>query len=816
MAKASPIINALNAGEWSPLLDGRSDLQGYSASAYRMENFIPSIQGPAIGRAGTGFVRAVKDSTDRTWLVPFIKSRATAYQIEFGDLYCRFYYQRSPVVTGTTTTITGATAASPVVITSAGHTYSDGDDVFITSIAGMVELNNRWFKVANKTASTYELTTIHGDNVDGSSYTAYSSGGTADTPYEIVSPYSAAALESADGELNIDAVQTGDVLYITDRAGVLAPRKLSRTTATSWAFSTLEPDEGPWLDVNASTTTMYASAATGSVTITASASVFVAGDVGALIRIDQEVLTATDPWKAATAYTSGDYVRSEGKEYKAANSATSGTTIPSHTSGTVSDGGVNWEYISPGYGIARITAQSGTTCTATVLTTFPQTLIISGGASTLWRNGAWSTTNGYPTCTTFFRERLCFGQGQNVYASVAASFEKFAIDVFGEVFAESAISVTVQSSEANEIVSLTEGTVLIVNTIGAEFSIDAPATSEPFGPNNIRVSRQTSYGGKPIRSIRVGESVLFVQASGRKVRAMQYTFEVDNYTAPDMTVRSEHLTAPAITAMARQEEPYQTVWAVRSDGQLLSFAFDQTQQVRAWARNIIAGTDAVVESVAVIPSTNGERDDVWLVVSRTINGATYRYVEYIQSEFATGDDQVDAKYGDSMLTYDSTAATIVYGFDHLEGETVGVLADGASTPDIVVSNGEVTVADSSSVMQIGLRFSAKYATNRIEAGAADGTSQAKTKRITDCSFRVLNTLGGTAGPDESNLDDIRDLNYRSPATLMGTPPDLFTGDALVPWPSGYETDGRIWYVNDSMFPRTIIAIMPQVVTQEAR
>lgn len=816
MAKASPIINALNAGEWSPLLDGRTDIQGYSASAFKMENFIPSIQGPAIKRGGTGFVRQVKDSTDRTWLVPFIRSRSTAYQIEFGELYCRFYQNRSPVITGSATTITGITAANPPVVTTGGHSYSDGDDVFIFGVSGMTEVNGRWFIVANKTGTTFELTTIHGDNVDGSAYTAYTAGGSIDEPYEIVSPYSAAALASADGELNIDFVQTGDILYITDRSGALQTRKLSRTSTTSWAFSTLDPDNGPWLDINSTTTTLYSSAATGSVTLTASASIFVADDIGSIIRLDQEILTSSEPWVTNTGYTSGDYVRSEGKEYKAANTATSGTDIPAHTSGTVSDGGVNWEYISPGYGIARITAQAGTTATATVLTTFPQTLLTSGNATTLWRKGAWSDANGYPTTVTFYRERLAFGQGQRLDFSKAADFENLAIDDFGEVLTESAISVTVQSSEANEIVSLSEGTVLIVNTDGAEFSVDAPATSQPFGPNNIRVSRQTAYGSKPIRSIRIGESVLFLQASGRKVRAMQYSFDVDNFIAPDMTVRAAHVATPAITGMVRQEEPYQSLWAMRSDGVLLSFAFDQTQQVRAWARHPIAGTDAIVESVSVIPSTDGSRDDVWLIVSRTINGATRRYVEFIQEEYAAGDAQEDAKYGDSMLTYDSTAATTVFGFDHLEGETVGVLADGAALPDEVVSDGEITIANASSVQQIGLRFSAIYGSSRIDAGAADGTAQGKTKRITDVAFRVIDTLGGQAGPSETNADDIADLNYRSPATLMGSPPPLFTGDALLSWPGGYETDGRIYYINDTMFPATVAAILPQVVTQEAR
>ncbi len=814
MVKSSPIISALNAGEWSPLLDGRTDIQGYPASAYRMENFLPSIQGPAIRRAGTGFVRPIKyNEATRSRLVPFIKSRTDAVQIEFGNGYCRFFVDNAAVITGSATGITGAIATFPVEITSVGHPYSDDDEVFIYDILGMTELNGRWFVVANSTANTYELRTIHGHNVDGTGYTAYTGGGQSDVPYEIISPYTSTQLDSSFG---LDFVQSGDVLYITDRAGLLAPRKLSRSAATSWAFSTLDPDDGPWLDLNATTTSVYASADTGSITLTASASEFVAGDVGSIIRLDQETITATNIWKTGTGYTTGDYVRSEGKEYKAATTATSGTSIPAHTSGTVTDGGVEWEYISPGYGTARITAQSGTTATATVLTTMPQTVIGSGNATTLWRRGAWSTTNGYPTCVTFFRERLVFGQGQNVYASVAGAFESFAIDNFGEILSESAVSVTVQSSEANQIVGVTEGSVLIVNTIGAEFSIEGQSTSSPFGPNNIKVSKQTAYGGAAIRPIRVGESVLFVQASQRKLRSIQYEFNVDNYVAPDMTVRSAGIMGAGVIQMARQAEPYEIVWSVRADGQLLVFSFDQTQEVRAWARCIISGTDAVVESVSVVPKADGSRDEVSIIVARTVNGDTRRYVEYLTPEHETGDDQGDATYGDSLLTYSGASATTFYGFDHMEGETLGVLGEGATVPDVVVANGEVVVGTGLTKAQIGLRYSSKYAANRSAASGGDGTGQAKTKRITDVAFRVVDTLGGSAGSDETNMDEVPGLTYRAPAVLMGSPPSLVTGDVLLSWPGGYETDGRIWYVNDSMFPATVAAIMPQVVVQESR
>lgn len=732
MAKATPIITAFNAGEWSPLMGGRVDLQGYAASASVLENFIPTVQGPIVRRGGTRFVAGTEDSAVRSWLVPFVRSRTVSYVIEFGDSVLRFYFGRAQVLSGM-------------------------------------------------------------------------------SPYELVSPYNAAALTLPSGEFALDIVQSADVLFIVDRRGVLAPRKLTRTSATSWAFSTLAPDTGPFSDINATATTVYASAATGTVTLTASASAFTADDIGSLIRIEQSNVS-TEPWEPLTVYTAGAVVRSEGKEYVAVADGTSGATIPSHTRGSVSDGGVSWTYRAAGYGVARITAiVTPTEATATVLFRFPVTVVGSGNATPLWRRGAWSIRNGYPTTVSFFNERLCFGQGSRVHMSVVADFESFAPDEFGEILADSAVTLSVNSSQVDEIVALIEGEALNVHTQGGEFSVGALTTSEPFGPGNVKVMPASGYGAQPIRPVRVGEAVLFVQAAGRKLREMVFDIQVNNQIARDMTVRAEHITKPALVALSRQEEPYQLIWGLRSDGVPLVFVYDRTQEVRGWARMPMTG---VVESIAVIPSPDGSRDDLWMIVRRTIDEATVRYVEWMTPGYDGSIE--DALFMDSGLTYDSTPATTISGLDHLEGDTVRVLVDGAAHPDRVVTGGDITLQRAGSVVQVGLPFASVWGSSRIEAGAADGAAQTKTKRITDVAFRVVDTLGGSAGSARDNTDDIPMLTFRSAATPMDSGSPLFTGDALIDWPGGYEKDGRIFYVNDTAFPATLVAVVPQVVTQEAR
>lgn len=83
------------------------------------------------------------------------------------------------VIAATKKTITGATAANPVVVTSASHGLANGTYVVISGVVGMTKLNGNRYKLANVAANTFELQTPEGVNVDGSAYTAYSSGGIA-------------------------------------------------------------------------------------------------------------------------------------------------------------------------------------------------------------------------------------------------------------------------------------------------------------------------------------------------------------------------------------------------------------------------------------------------------------------------------------------------------------------------------------------------------------------------------------------------------------------------------------------------------------
>ncbi len=779
MAKQSPAILSFNSGEWSRLLDGRTDLQKYQSACRICENFIPTAQGPARRRPGTHYVAGVKDSADRTWLIPFEFSVTQGYILEFGDGYLRFYTNRGQLNIGTPAAWAGATAYVVGDLRSNGGTnyycrVAHTSGVFATDLAA-----GKWYALTG-------------------------------TIYEIPTTYALADLTAADGSCTLNFVQSGDVVYLCCPGYPV--QKLARSGATNWAIT--EPDftGGPFEDLNTTTTsTIYASASTGSVTLTASTSIFTASHIGSLILLESNPNVTVTPWEVSKAVASGDLRRSDGNIYQSATTASTGSVKPTHTEGTRSDGTVSWTYLHSGYGWARITAvASGTSATATVLSYLPAAVVSVGNATYKWAFGAWGDHAGYPTHCTFFRERLVFARGTKIWASVAADYENFSPQDADQVTPDMAISIELSSDQINEITWLSPGQGLLVGTVGSEFLVSEISTQESLGPANIKAARQSGYGSRSIQALKVGEVTLFVQKSGRRVRSMKYSFEQDNFMASDVTVLADHITTGGVQAMAYQSEPDSIAWMTRNDGTLIGFTINQEQQVEGWHPHPIGG-DGIVESVACIPSPTGDRDDLWMIVRRTINGGTKRYVEYLGEYFEEGDSLADAFYVDSGATYSGAPATTISGLGHLEGEVVTILADGATHPDRTVAGGQITLQRATSKAQIGLSCPATLQTMRLEAGAQDGTAQGKTKRVTRAVIRFIDTLGAKAGPDESTLDRIE---FRSGSDPMDAPPPAFSGDKEILWPSGYETDAHLTVVQDQPLPCTVVAIYPQVVTQD--
>lgn len=634
------------------------------------------------------------------------------------------------------------------------------------------------------------------------------------TPVEVATPYSAADLVRADGSFALSFVQSADVLYIAHPK--YQTRKLSRTGASAFSMDLLAVEGGPFEDVDPDQPiTVYSSANTGAVTLKSSAALFTAADVGKMFYLEQRAFDIAQQWQVDKAVSVGFIYRSDGKNYQSQTTANTGSVRPVHTYGTRSDGSVLWTFLDPGYGWVLITGfTSPTQVSANVLSRIPFGATGSTQATNRWAYGSWSDQDGWPSHVTFFRERLCLARSsdQSIWFSVAGDFEDFRKkDDGGNVVADQAISIRIDSDKIDTIQWMAPADALIVGTSGAEHSIREMTTNSAFGPGNVKITKQSNYGSSGMSPVFVGATIMFSQRSGRKLRTYQYDFSRDTYDGADMSALAPHFFRRGykLGQSCYQQEPYSIVWSARSDGLLMGFTFDQEQSVQAWHRHTLNG---VVESVAVIPSPDGGRDDLWMIVRRTINGVTRRYVEYMDEEWDDSLPLSSAYYVDSGLTYSGVPITTVANLGHLEGQSVDILADGAPRPRLTVSGGQIILDRPASKLTVGLPCPAKVATMRLEAGAADGTAQGKIKRITHVTFRFMMTLGGKFGPLEDKLEVI---DFRSGSDKMDqAPPTLADGDKRQTWNSGYEKDARVWYVNDQPLPFTLNAIIPEVNTQD--
>ena len=568
--------------------------------------------------------------------------------------------------------------------------------------------------------------------------------------YEISTPYLTAEL------FDIKFAQSADVMYITHPNHEVM--KLSRTGHTSWTLTEVEFTDGPYLATNTTSTTLTpASAGVGTgINITASAVTGINGGAG---------FQTTDVGRI----------------------------------------------ISFNSGKAKITSRSSTTVVVCTITT----AFASTAATADWNLGAFSDTTGHPSCVSFFEQRLVFAgtldEPQTLFFSKAGDYENMTTGTN----ADDAMVYTIASNQVNAIRYMKAVRTLVVGTTGGEFTVSADGTDASITPTNITIKKQSSFGSANVDAIPAGNAILFLQKAKRKIRELQYNFDSDGYQAPDLTILNETVTDTGINEMSYQQEPGSNIWCVRDDGVLACLTYQRSENVIAWSRHIFGGEfdsgNAVCESVASISGILTE-DEVWVIVKRTINGATKRYVECFSDFDFDETDANDFKFLDSHLSYSGSATTTLSGLSHLEGQTVSILADGAAHANKTVSSGAITLDRSVTKACVGLSYDSILQTMRIEGGAAEGTSQGKTKRISKVVLRLFETVGVKVGPSLTNLETIP---FRTTSSLLSNPVDtLLSGDKEIEFNDDYNSDGFIFIKQDQPLPCSILAIYPTLVTSD--
>lgn len=839
--KGAPALGNFNAGELSPDFAGRVDNEKYNVGVATLQNFIPMVQGPGKRRPGSRFVQSVKNSSSRTWLRKFIFSQGQAYQIEFGNGYCRFYTNHGQVQSGPS----AYEIVSPY--TSGMLTNADG------TCGLQIEQSGDVLYIACGSSYPQQLTRF------GNTDWRFSPYAPPDGPFLSQNASNAPALYVApiSGSPNqVTCFATRALFLASDVATASSPGRLVRigvqyfniqpwTTNVGYAKNDLARFNGStYKALNSATSgpnppvqtagTQYDGK--GGVLWLYQDSGYGIGQVTAYTSPTQVTLTLS-PYAGQTGTTAANQYYYFPSSTIGATAAVSGVTaaLPA----VVTAVGHGFAVGDPVYltGILGMTQISEQMYVITDTTTDTFTLAgtdssgysayTSGGtaiknASLNWQLGAWGTSGSFPKALGFYADRLFWGGGITWWGSTPGLYTSHTQDRYGLVTADCAITGIIAAQHVDAITWMSALNILLIGTKGGEFGLAPITSTAPLGPQNVQVVRQSDMRSRTIHAEIVGTSNFYVQSSGKKVMAQDYNFYLDRYDSTNQNRLANHIAGYTVGAgiidTSWHAEPYEVLWCVRNDGLLIGYTFDRPDNVTGWHQHPMGATTggpAVVECVSTIPAPDGTRDEVWMIVKRTIGGSTVRSVEYLEKDFETGDNQNTMCYLDMSGVYSGAPTTTVSGLSWLNGETVSVLRDGGGHPDCVVTGGVITLQTAGSVVQVGLACPANLITMKLEVPASVGTSQAKLKRFSQVSVRLKNTLGGYIGMASTDAGKLDLMQPNVSTTTLGSPPPLLTGDVKRMSIRGdWESDGQLWIQQAQPFQMEIIGIFPLVETQE--
>ena len=660
MPTTRTFFRSFAGGELSPEMFGRIDDVKFQTGAAKLRNFIAMPQGPAENRPGTAFVRAVKNSAKRTRLIPFTYSTTQTMVLELGDGYIRFHTQGATLLVG-----------APAVYNPA-ITYAIGA---LVSNAGLV-----YYATAPVPLAT---------NPPNAAYWYL-----IPTPaYEIPTPYAEADL------FDLHYVQSADVLTIVHPN--YAPRELRRLGPTTWTLSTISfvsPIPAPaaptvvavrGIGVNISGITQ----ANPAVVTVVAAHQFQLGDP---INISGVVgMTEINGWftvsditpstelklhayatgvdidsTAYTAYASGGTVQYGNQTndlinyYKLTSIATNGfdesvASVAGNVANNLSVSGasnnLSWVAVPGALRYNVYKQQSGLYgyIGQTEGTTFNDNNIAPDmGITPPIVDPVFASAGNYPQAVSYFEQRRVFAGTTNEPQSMWMTRSGTESDMSYSlpVKDDDRINFRVAAREANTIRHVIPLTQLILLTSAAEWRV-SPINSDAITPTTVSVRPQSYVGASNVQPEIINNSMVYCAARGGHVRELGYSWQSNGFITGDLSIRAAHLFDNfTIVDMCYAKSPQPLLWFVSSTGKLLGLTYVPEQQIGAWHQH---DTDGIFESCTVV--AEGNEDSLYVIVRRTVNGNSVRYVE----RMATRQVNLlkDCFFVDAGSTYNGTNLT---------------------------------------------------------------------------------------------------------------------------------------------------------------
>jgi hypothetical protein len=757
----SSLINSFNAGEVSPLLFGRTDIEKYRAGCEELTNMVVMPFGGATRRPGTEYLGNCMDHTKRSRLIPFNFSRTTRFVIELGHQKIRFWSNGLQVMDPVT--------PANIYEVAAPYVESDLRDMQFVQVNDLVfffHQNHHPRKLSRLADNDWLLEKL---GFDGQNEWPPFLDENTGTGTIAASATTGTAIDLTASVATFKPEHVGSYFQIAHRRQSAFVQKTLEAVGTSNSLRCV----GKW------ELTTY-------------------GTWGGEIRLQRSYDNGTS-WETIRSY-SGKKDRNVNTTGEETKECLLRVEFADRTDGTVDHRALLELQEARQFGVVRIdVVTSGTAATAKVVKDLHST-----DATSFWSEGAWSDWQGYPGCGALHEGRLWLAgtkrQPQSIWASVVDDYPNFRRYVADD----SALFLTLASRESQQIQWLLGRDALLVGTTSGEWTVSGGGGS--ITPGNVRAEQQSSYGSKRMSAVAIQDSVIFIQRNGRKVRELLLVngAEKQGYIAPDLNILSEHVTAGEIVETAYQQNPYSVFWAVKGDGKMIGMTYERDQGVAGWHMH---ETKGVIESVACIYGT-GMEDEVWLAVRRTINGGTVRYIERFVVDMRQkqeAGDKANLWFVDcgKKVTL-SPASKVVIGLGHLEGEELAILGDGTVEPPRTVAGGQVTCQNASAQVIAGIAYTSTVRPLPLDIALNDGASMGRKAQVFRAYLRFWQSLGAQV---EGNGEGWDDVFFRAPDDLMDNAPALFTGIKEVYLPNAWNRECTVAVRQILPLPMTLVALV---------
>lgn len=425
----------------------------------------------------------------------------------------------------------------------------------------------------------------------------------------------------------------------------------------------------------------------------------------------------------------------------------------------------------------------------------------------------FNSANNYPATAAYYQQRRIFAftnlEPDAVFGSQVGFHSNFSIR--SPLQDDDAITFKIAGNNHHPVRHLVGLKQLVALTDAGAWSIGAP--KEPLTPSSIPADQESYVGSHDAVPVVVGNTLVFVQRRGNIIRDLRFNQDIEGFGGRDLTIYASHLLeGRAVGAIDYQHAPHSIVWATHGGSTLLGLTYIPEEEVWGWHRHDSAAS-ASFNDVCVVPES--DEDGTYVVVSRSIpevHSDPVFYIERLASRVIgveTFDE--DVFFVDSGLSYSGAPATVFTGLDHLEGQVVAVVADGAvvfngdpahaSAATYTVNAGQITIPTAASEVHIGLAI--RYGEiETLDADAPGSEARDKKKRIGGVTILVdRSSRSFSAGPDSSHLRAVRVPPW-SPAA------DEHTGQVEVVLSSTFAAEGRVFIRQTDPLPLTILAVIP--------